>query len=95
VEQSEISLNQVKLYHHLKTTRAWLTNKDLARVLRISLRNASLHTQQLVKLGILDQAEVYPGHRYRFSSQARKRNLAYTQRLEQAVEVFQAQLIET
>jgi predicted transcriptional regulator len=92
VEQSEVSINQVKLYHHLKTTGAWMTNKALAAALGISLRNASLHTQRLVSLGILDQAEVFPGHRYRYSAQAKKRNLAYVQRLQEAAEIFQADL---
>lgn len=94
MEQSEVSINQVKLYQHLKTTGAWMSNKDLAAALRISLRNASLHTQTLVKLGILDQAEVFPGHRYRYSAKATKRNLAYVQRLEEATEIFQSQLQE-
>lgn len=93
MEQSEVSINQVKLYQYLKTTGAWMTNKDLATALGISLRNASLHTQTLVRLGILDQAEVFPGHRYRYSAKAKKRNLAYVQRLEEATEIFQSQLV--
>lgn len=92
MEQSEVSFNQVKIYYHLKTTGAWMTNREIATTLKISLRNASLHTQTLVKLGILDQAEVFPGHRYRYSAQDKKRNLAYVQRLEQATEIFQSQL---
>ena len=92
MEQSEVSLNQVKLYHHLKTTGAWMTNKELAAALGISLRNASLHTQTLVRQGVLDQAEVFPGHRYRWAAQGKKRNLAYVQRLDQAAEIFQHQL---
>ena len=94
MEQSEVSFNQVRVYSHLKTTGAWMTNREIAATLKISLRNASLHTQTLVKLGIFDQAEVFPGHRYRYSTKAKKRNLAYVQRLEEAVEIFQSQLQE-
>lgn len=43
---------------------------------------------KLVDLGLLDQAEVFPAHRYRLSSKADKRNKSYLQRLERAAEVF-------
>jgi hypothetical protein len=41
-----------------------------------------------VDANIVDQAEVFPAHRYRLSKKARKRNINYIQRLERAAEVF-------
>jgi DNA-binding transcriptional ArsR family regulator len=92
MEQLEVSINQVRVYHHLKTLNTWQTNKEISAALGMSLRNASLHTHRLVGMGICDQVEVFPGHRYRLSDKASKRNLAYLRRLEQAMEVFAGQL---
>ena len=88
MEQAEISEHQWKIYACLAKTQRWMTNRELATATGVSLRRVSFHTQNLVKLGILDQAEVYPGHRFRLSTKADKRNTAYLQRLQQAGEIF-------
>lgn len=88
MEQSEISIHQVKVYRCLAQSPRWWTNKELAEKAGISLRNASLHTQRFVALGICDQAEVYPGHRFRLAPKADKRNGAYLLRLQQADAIF-------
>lgn len=92
MEQAEISIHQVKVYHYLVTHEGWITNRDLAKHTGVSLRNVSLHTQRFVALGICDQAEVYPGHRYRLSTKADKRNAAYLLRLKQAEDIFRDSL---
>lgn len=89
MEQAEISVHQVRIYRSLVSTKRWMTTKEVAAVAAVSLRNASLHLSRFVKLGICDQAEVYPGHRYRLSEKADKRNIAYMQRLRQAEEALQ------
>jgi hypothetical protein len=43
---------------------------------------------KLVNLGIFDQAEVFPAHRYRLAEMADKRNKGYALRIEQAMSVF-------
>ena len=54
----------------------------------MNLRTVRLHTMRFVKLGMLDQAEVFPAYRYRWSKKSDRRNMAYSQRLEQAASVF-------
>jgi len=88
MEKAEISVHQWKIYECLLRSKAWMSNKDIAQQTGVSLRRVSFHTNNLVQLGILDQAEVYPGHRFRFSQQANKRNTAYLRRLQQAGEIF-------
>ena len=88
-ERSEISLHEVKLFRALKAKPdKWFTNEELSAECKFSGRTVRAHTSRFVKLGILDQAEVFPAHRYRFSQKANRRNVAYLQRLEQADEVF-------
>ena len=88
-ENNEISIHEVRIYNVLQSNQTqWITNKQIATEAKVSGRTARLHTLRLVKLGILDQAEVFPAHRYRISEKASKRNVAYVQRLEKAKEVF-------
>lgn len=88
-ERSEISLHEVKLFRAMKADPTkWFTNQELAAVCEFSERTVRAHTLRFVKLGLLDQAEVFPSHRFRFSQKAKRRNIAYLQRLEQADEVF-------
>jgi DNA-binding IclR family transcriptional regulator len=88
MEQTEISIHQWKVYTCLDQRKGWLSNRNIATITGVSLRNVSLHTKRLVTLGILDQAEVYPGHRFRLSPKANKRNASYFLRLQQASEIF-------
>jgi DNA-binding IclR family transcriptional regulator len=91
LEKAEISIHQWKIYDCLTRAQAWMTNKEVAEQTGVSLRRTSFHTNNLVQLGILDQAEVYPGHRFRISSRADKRNTGYLKRLQQAGEIFGVQ----
>lgn len=89
MERAEISLHEAKLFLHVKNhTSSWKTNRDLAKAIDGNERTLRATTARFVKLGILDQAEVFPAHRFRFSDKADKRNKSYLQRLEFAVEVF-------
>lgn len=89
MERAEISEHEVRIFQFVRTAQRWVTNKEIASGAHVSRRTASGHTLHLVKLGIFDQAEVFPGHRFRLSIQAEKRNKAYLLRLLQAEEVFQ------
>jgi DNA-binding IclR family transcriptional regulator len=88
VERSEVSVHEVRAYLALKGAAGWLTSLALAGAADIAPRTARAHVLKLVRLGLVDQAELFPGHRYRLSEMAGKRNAAYVQRLEQAAEVF-------
>jgi Fic family protein len=88
MESNEISLHQAKVFRFVKSQPDWVTAKAIALATDISGRTARSHCFKLVKLGIFDQAEVFPAHRYQFSKFADKRNKAYLQRLEQACAIF-------
>ena len=88
-EHAEISLHQLKVYRYLLDARSWLSNRDIATATGVAARTVRQHTLRLVHLGICDQAEVFPGHWYRYSDQAPKRNKAYLLRLQEAEKVFE------
>ncbi len=88
MERNEISAHEVRVYHALRTATAWLSSADVARLAAVAGRTARAHCLKLVNLGLADQAEVFPSHRYRISDKAGKRNVAYLQRLERAGEAL-------
>ena len=88
MEANEISEHKVRVFLYLEKMQGWQTNKEIAKGTAIAPRTARALTMNLVSLGILDQAEVFPGHRYRFSALAEKRNKAYILRLREAASVF-------
>lgn len=90
-ERSEISMHEVRVYRAFVDNPAvWMTNERVAELSGVATRTVRSHTARLVNHGVLDQAEVFPGHRFRLSEKASKRNRAYVERLEQAVAVFGA-----
>lgn len=88
MEGNEISEHQARIYAFLKSAQGWVTAKDIEKGANVGGRTARLHALNLVRLLIVDQAEVFPGHRYRLSSMAAKRNQTYVKRLEEALDVF-------
>ena len=89
MEHSEISAHEVRVFSAIEANpQEWLTNAEIAMLAKVAPRTARLHTNRLVKLGILDFAEVFPAHRFQLSKFAEKRNKAYWQRLKKAEAVF-------
>jgi Phenylacetic acid-responsive transcriptional repressor len=89
MERNEISLHEVKVYRVFKEhSKAWLTHKDIAKISELNERTVRAHTLRLVRSGVLDQAELFPAHRYRLSQKADKRNKGYMQRLLEADTIF-------
>lgn len=91
MERNEISMQEATLFAKLTEigSSVWHTNKELASLIGAkSDRTVRAHTAKLVTLGLLDQAEVFPAHRYRLSEMASKRNAAYVMRLKRACEIF-------
>jgi hypothetical protein len=88
-ERGEVSLHEVRVVLALKgTPDTWLTNREISAAASVAERTARQHTLRLVKLGLIDQVQVFPGHRYKWSSKAGNRNAAYERRLQTAIEVF-------
>jgi predicted ArsR family transcriptional regulator len=88
MESNEISLHQVKLFNYLRKATGWCTARQAAETTGIAYRTVRAHLYKFSKAGIIDQAELFPGHRYRISKMADKRNKALFQRLIQASEIF-------
>lgn len=88
METNEISLHQCKVFLAVKNAPMWITANDIAKIANVAPRTSRAHALKLVNLGIFDQAEVFPAHRYRLSEKASKRNKAYLQRIENALGIF-------
>jgi predicted ArsR family transcriptional regulator len=89
MERNEISLHEVKVFAALNRREGrWATSKEIAGEAGVAGRTARAHLLKLVRLGIADQAEVFPAHRYRRAEKAAKRNAGYHLRLLAACEVF-------
>ena len=88
MERNEVSVHEAKIYCAFLTDPNWKTSREIAKAASVAERTARQHCLRLVHLGIVDQAEVFPAHRYRISEKAKKRNISYVQRLEQACAVF-------
>jgi predicted ArsR family transcriptional regulator len=87
-ERNEVSVHEARVYLALLAGDRWLTANDVAEQASVAPRTARAHCLKLVRLGLVDQVETFPAHRYRWSEKGSKRNRGYLQRLEQAVSVF-------
>lgn len=87
-EKSEISLHLIKVWETLKNKDGWLTNRQIAEAVKFSERTVRAHTLYLVNAGLIDQAEVFPQHRYRYSKMGDKRNVSFVKRMEEASKIF-------
>lgn len=88
MESNEISLHQLKVFEFVRDSRRWVTAAEIQEGAGVAARTARHHALNLVKLGLFDQAEVFPCHRYRLSQFAEQRNKGYMLRLAQARDVF-------
>ena len=86
MESIQISVYQVKIFAVLKSaTQCWLSNREIGTQLKgVRPRTVSAHTARLVKLGLLEQIELFPEYRYRVSDKAQQRNPKYLVRLAEA-----------
>lgn len=88
MERNEISRHEVLVYLAL-ADGGWMTNRQIAeRVSGVAPRTVRAHTLKLVQLGLVEQAEIFPGHHYRLSDHAAQRNRGYFDRLERAIEIL-------
>jgi hypothetical protein len=89
-ERNEISRHEIEAFSALtRPAQSWKTNAELgAECPHVAQRTMRAITLKLVKLGILDQAEVFPAHKFRLADKADKRNRGYVDRLHRAAEVF-------
>lgn len=96
MERGEVSRHEVAVYKVLHDAKdAWLTSAELAVRAAVAPRTARAHALKLVRLGVVDQAEIFPGHRYRIAEHAIKRNRGYVDRLHHAASVLGVSLISS
>jgi len=88
MERNEISIHQINVLDFVTDRGDWVTAAEIAKGAGVAARTARHHALNLVRLGIFDQAEVFPAHRYRLSGHADKRNKGYMLRLQEARKVF-------
>ena len=88
METQEISLNQLRLFEFVRDAGKWVSMREIVTATGSARETVGLHCRRFVKLGIFDQAEVWPGHRFRIAELADKRNSAIMERLKKAREVF-------
>jgi hypothetical protein len=88
METAEISRHQVAMYLFVKGAKGWVTSRDIEEGAGVCGSSARHFAKKLVDMGIFDVAEVFPGHRYRLSSLASKRNKSMVVRFETAASVF-------
>lgn len=81
METSEISVHQIAVYDFVKSAGRWVSMKDIISGTGVKRETVGNHCRRFVKLGIFDQAEVWPGHRFRFAELAEKRNPAIIARV--------------
>lgn len=88
-ERSEISFHEIQVFRLLKSApEKWFTHKQISETSKMNERTVRSHTLRFVRLGLVDQAEVFPAHRYRWSEKAQRRNGSYLLRLNQADSIF-------
>jgi hypothetical protein len=88
METNEISLHQVRIFEFVRNADGWVSMKDVVTGTGSKRETVGVHLRRFVKLGLIDQAEVWPGHRFRVSALAEKRNKAMLERLDRAREIF-------
>jgi predicted transcriptional regulator len=88
MESSEVSVHQFRVFQSVKSAGSWLTVKEIAEKANVARRTAAQHAFRFVNAGIFEQAEVFPAHRYKFSSLASKRDKAFMARMERAAVIF-------
>lgn len=82
MEKNDISAHEVRVFKSL--TNEWKSTREISEEAQVAYRTANMHLLRFVKLGLIDLARVFPGHRYRLSEKSNKRNAGYHIRLDQA-----------
>jgi hypothetical protein len=90
MENNEVLAQEVKvLIALLENKNKWLPNIEISALVDgVARRTIRAYRLKFVKAGLLDQAEVFPSHKFKWAEKAGKRNIGYLQRLEKAREVF-------
>lgn len=84
--EKQISHHEVKIVKAVSEHGSWIDAESVAKKAGVAPRTARAHLKRLADIGIIEQAEVFPAHRYRWSEKTG--NKSYLLRLKAAGEVF-------
>jgi hypothetical protein len=87
----QISIHETKIFSYLNDHQErWLSNRELcSSVSGVAFRTVCATTNRFVKAGLLEEAQVFPGKRFRWSKAAsRKSKNDYLLRLQDAAAIF-------
>lgn len=89
MESSEASITQseLRVVQSLQTggDERWFSTEELAELSAVSLRTARVYVTRLFEIGVVERVNTRP-FRFKWSSQASKKNGAYVKRLAKAFE---------
>lgn len=96
METNEISYHEVLIWRAIQAKgERWFTNADISKMTpTISSRTVRIKTKKFAELGLLQQADVFPAHRFKLKPKA-DRSVPYIRRLEDATDAFKDYLEET
>lgn len=85
-----ISTHEVLIYTtFLDNPECWFTNTEIAVKLEsVAGRTVRLHTRKLLEMGLLEQIDLAPAPRFRWSEEGVARNADYMGKMEYARDVL-------
>ena len=86
MENKEVSVHEAKAYNFIKQQTGWVTHGQIAEGAGIAERTARAYTVKWGRLGVIEQAAVFPGHRYKLADKAA--NNSYVRRLETVCQIL-------
>lgn len=88
----EVSIHEILVVRALRASGTWMTHHEIRAAITtmpVAERTVRRHVQRLLGLGLVEQASVFPAHRFRWCATSEKRNQAYLQGLERATVLCQ------
>jgi DNA-binding IclR family transcriptional regulator len=84
---TQISAHQIRIFDFVSTADCWVTSGEIAERAAVSQRTARALARKLVRLGVFQQAAVFPGHRYRLAVQPARDHLERIKAARQALNI--------
>lgn len=85
-----VSIQEARVFLVLRQNAGkWLSSHAIAaQALGVALRTVRAYTTKYARLGLVEVARVFPGHRYRLKEKAAEIDSDLFRRIEKAVDVF-------
>lgn len=87
METKKISSHQMRVFLVIKNAGGtWMNTKEIASKADVGIRATNNHVKTLLSLGVIDMVEAFPSRLFRLSELPDRRNKAYMNRLEKAID---------